>query len=67
MAVPSVFLKLTTKNTTMDMTMTSIRPSQVEVVTGVQRRWRWTPEQKLELIKQTNEPGCSVSLVTRQH
>jgi hypothetical protein len=37
----------------------------VEVVTSVQRRRRWTPEQKLEIVKQTNEPGSSVSLVAR--
>jgi hypothetical protein len=67
MTVPSVFLKLTTRNTTMDMTMSSIRPNRVEVVTSVQRRRRWTPEQKLEIVKQTNEPGSSVSLVARQH
>jgi transposase-like protein len=52
---------------TMDMTMSSIRPSRVEVLTSVQRRRRWTPEQKLEIVKQTNEPGSSVSLVARSH
>ncbi len=51
----------------MDMTMSSIRPTRVEAVTSVQRRRRWTPEQKLEIVKQTNEPGSSVSLVARQH
>jgi transposase len=51
----------------MDMTMSSIRSNRVEVVTGVQRRRRWTPEQKLEIVKQTIEPGSSVSLVARQH
>jgi len=51
----------------MDMIMSSIRPSQVVVVTSVQRRRRWTPEQKLEIVKQTNEPGSSVSLVARSH
>ena len=50
----------------MDMTMSSIRPNRVEVVTSVQRRRRWTPEQKLEIVKQTNEPGSSVSMVARQ-
>ena len=49
------------------MTMSSIRPNRVEVVTSVQRRRRWTPEQKLEIVKQTNEPGSSVSLVARQY
>ncbi len=51
----------------MDKTMSSIRPNKVEVVTSVQRRRRWTREQKLEIVKQTNEPGSSVSLVARQN
>ena len=50
----------------MDMTMSSATPSRVEVVTSVQRRRRWTPEQKLEIVKQTNEAGSSVSMVARQ-
>ena len=50
----------------MDMTMSSATPTRVEVVTSVQRRRRWTPEQKLEIVKQTNEPGSSVSMVSRQ-
>ena len=50
----------------MDMTMSSATPTRVEVVTSVQRRKRWTPEQKLEIVKQTNEPGSSVSMVARQ-
>ena len=50
----------------MDMTMSSATLSRVEVVTSVQRRRRWTPEQKLEIVKQTNEPGSSVSMVARQ-
>jgi transposase len=51
----------------MDMTMSSKRPNRVEVVTSFQRRRRRTPEQKLEIVKQTNEAGSSVSLVARQH
>jgi len=50
----------------MDMTMSSATPARVEVVTSVQRRRRWTPEQKLEIVKQTKEPGSSVSMVARQ-
>ncbi|MBU6460957.1 MAG: transposase, partial [Proteobacteria bacterium] len=38
----------------------------VEVLTGVQRRRRWTAEQKLAMVKQTFEPGMSVSYVARQ-
>ena len=40
----------------MDMSMSFISPNRVEVITGVQRRRQWTPEQKLEIVKQTNEP-----------
>ena len=50
----------------MDMTMSSIRPNRLEVVTCVQRCRHWTPKQKLEIVKHTNEPSC-VSLVARQH
>ena len=50
----------------MDMTMSSATPTRVDVVTSVQRRGRWTPEQKLEIVKQTNEPASSVSMVARQ-
>jgi transposase len=50
----------------MDMPMPSGRQSEVEVITGVQRRRRWTPEQKLEWVKKTMEPGMSVSLVARE-
>jgi len=51
----------------MDMTMSSIRPNRVEVVTSVKCRRRWSSEQKLEIVKQTNESGRSVSLVAHQH
>jgi len=50
----------------MDMTMSSATPTRVEVVTRAQRRRRWTPEQKLEIVKQTKEPVSSVSMVARQ-
>lgn len=42
------------------------RQNEVEVITGVQRRRRWTPEQKLEWVRKTMEPGMSVSLVARE-
>lgn len=32
----------------------------------VQRRGCWTPEQKLEIVKPTNEPESYVSLVGRK-
>lgn len=46
--------------------MPSGRQNEVEVITGVQRRRRWTPEQKLEWVRKTMEPGMSVSLVARE-
>ena len=50
----------------MDMTMSNREDRPVEVITGVQRRRRWTAEQKLAMVKQTFEPGMSVSYVARQ-
>lgn len=51
----------------MSTDMSSFRnTSRIAVITGVQRRGRWTPEQKLELVKQTFEPGMMVSMVARQ-
>ena len=46
----------------MDTPMPSGKQNEVEVIIGVQRRKRWTPEQKLEWVKKTMEPGISVSL-----
>ena len=43
------------------------RYDRVEVITGVQRRRRWTPEQKVRIVEETYLPGMSVSLVARQH
>jgi transposase len=42
--------------------------SKVEgVVVGVERRRRWSPEEKLALVRETYEPGMNVSLVARRH
>jgi transposase len=38
-----------------------------EVLSGPQRRRRWTVTEKLEMVAETNEPGSSVSLVARRH
>ncbi len=43
------------------------RPQQVEVITSVQRRRRWSVQEKLEIIEETEQPGMSVSYVARQH
>lgn len=50
----------------MDMTMPSGKNKDtVEVITGVERRRRWSAQEKLEWVKRTMEPGMSVSLVAR--
>ena len=42
----------------MDMAMPSGGDQQVQVIIGVQRRRRWTPQQKLQWVKRSMEPGC---------
>ena len=39
----------------------------VEVITSVQRRRRWSAEEKARIVQETYVPGMSVSLVARQH
>lgn len=40
---------------------------RVEVITSVQRRRRWSAEEKVRIVEETYLPGMSVSLVARQH
>ena len=40
---------------------------RVEVITSVQRRRRWSTEEKARIVQETYVPGLSVSLVARQH
>ena len=49
--------------------MNMTRNNQTIEVVSVkeQRRRRWTPGEKAELVRLTYEPGMSVSLVARQH
>lgn len=42
------------------------KPERVEVITGVQRRRRWTPSEKLALVQETYQAGKTVSLVARE-
>ena len=44
----------------------SRRTESVEVVMTDQRRRRWSAQEKADLVRQTYEPGMSVSLVARQ-
>jgi transposase len=46
---------------------TTKRYNDGEVLSGVQRRRRWTPEEKVRIVEETYLPGMSVSFVARQH
>jgi transposase len=37
------------------------------VITSVQRRRRWSAEEKVAIVQETYAPGMSVSLVARRH
>ena len=41
--------------------------SRVEVITGVERRRRWSVAEKLQLVEEASRPGCSVSAVAQRH
>lgn len=47
----------------MCMTMTE----RIEIITGVERRRRYSVEQKVRLVEETQRPGMSVSQVARIH
>ena len=40
---------------------------RVEIITGMQRRRRYTAEEKVRLVEQTMQPGMTVSAVARLH
>jgi transposase len=40
---------------------------RVEVITSVQRRRRWSAEEKATIVQETYAPGMPVSLVARRH
>jgi transposase len=42
-------------------------PMAIEVITGAGPRRRFSVEEKLQLIEETQQPGMSVSLVARRH
>jgi transposase len=43
------------------------RVERVEVITSVQRRRRWSTEEKIRIVEETYLPGQSVSIVARRH
>ena len=47
--------------------MTSSNQEVMEVLTGPERRRRWSVEEKLAMVRESFEPGKTVSMVARQH
>ena len=41
--------------------------SPVEVITSVERRRRWTAEQKRAIVEEAEQPGSSISSVARKY
>lgn len=46
---------------------TTSNKDRVEVITSVQRRRRWSREEKVAIVQETYAPGMSVSMVARHH
>lgn len=51
----------------MSKTSSSQGITQVEVITSVQRRRRWSAAEKLQMVEESDLPGMSVSYVARQN
>ncbi len=45
----------------------SKEPSRIEIITGHERRRRYSAEHKLQLVEETMQPGMTVSAVARLH
>ena len=39
----------------------------MEILTGVERRRRWSSEEKLQILREASAPGASVAMVARRH
>ena len=39
----------------------------MEIITGVERRRRWRPEEKLRILAELDEPGVKFNDVARRH
>ena len=50
----------------MSISMSSKENTPIEVITTVQRRRRWTTEEKIKMVRKSMEAGMSVSLVSRE-
>lgn len=47
--------------------MTTLKPGSIEVITSVQRRRRWSAEEKRAMVEEAQQPGSSVSQVARKY
>ncbi|CAB3768570.1 hypothetical protein LMG29739_05332 [Paraburkholderia solisilvae] len=47
--------------------MTNNKRQVMEVLTGPERRRRWSADEKLAMVRETFEPGKTVSMVARLH
>jgi transposase len=42
-------------------------PKNVEVITSMQQRRRWSAAEKMRMVEESLKPGATVSLATRRH
>ena len=43
------------------------RPRRIEILTGLERRRRWSPESKAQIVAESLAPGAVVAEVARRH
>jgi len=51
----------------MTVFMTNSKQEMMELLTQPERRRRWSVEETLAMVRESNEPGKTVSMVARQH
>ena len=51
----------------MSNTSHSFEPHTVEVITSIQRRRRWSVQEKLQMVEESELPGMGVSYVARKY
>ena len=51
----------------MTVFMTNSKQEVMELLTQPERRRRWSVEEKLAMVRESNDPGKTVSMVARQH
>ena len=49
------------------MNTTSSNPAKAQVVTSVERRRRYTADQKIEILNESRLPGMNISIVARKY